>query len=204
MTIVGRMSRAAGVVALLALGALALHELRYMLAFGGGADAALERTGHGYLELLAPLVAAVAVAAVIVSVVAPAALRLSPALGADDSGLTERAAAYAAALLAVHLTQELAEALVHGGHAGIAQALGAGGLAVLPLAMALGALAAFARGWLDRAERGLVTALDREPLPRAPRGAGAPIAPRPARRPLASLGLRFGIARRPPPLAARA
>jgi hypothetical protein len=196
---IARTTRAAGVVALLALGAIALHELRYLAAFGatGGADL---RAGHGYLESLVPLLAAVAVAALAVSVVAPAMLRLAPSLGREDC-VTERAAGYAAALLAVHLAQELTEAALSTGHpASVAGTLGAGGWAVIPLAMALGAVAALARGWLHRAERRLVAVLARAALPRAPRRIGAP-PPAPPRRPLISLGIGFGISRRPPPLA---
>ncbi|HSI79070.1 MAG TPA: hypothetical protein VK919_00320 [Solirubrobacterales bacterium] len=197
MTMLARSGRAAGSVGLLTLGALALHEIRYALAAGQAPGAAIDRAGHGYLELLAPLLAVGAIAALIVSVAAPALLRLSPGLG-DDAQLTERAAAYAAALLAVHLTQELTEGFLEAGHAGIVEALGSGGLVVMPLAMALGAIAAVARGWLDRAERRLVAALALRILPRAPRAVATPVAPR-ALRPLASLGLRFGAARRPPP-----
>jgi hypothetical protein len=193
-----RISRVAGVVGLLSLGALALHELRYLLAFGGGAATELERTGHGYLDLLAPVLVALALATIVVSVVAPAILRAAPSLG-DGGYLTERAAGYAAALLTVHLAQELTEGLLHGGHAGVAHAFEAGGVLVLPLAMALGALAALARGWLERAERRLAAALERGPLPRAPRRIGCgPVAP--TFRTLTTRCLQFGIARRPPPL----
>lgn len=198
MTMLARSGRAVGGVGLLTLGALALHEIRYALAFGGAPGGGIDRAGHGYLELLAPLIAFGAIAALIVSVVAPALLRLSPALG-EDSRLTDRAAGYAAALLVVHFSQELAEGLLHSGHAGVIEALGSGGIVVMPVAMALGAIAAFARRWLDRAERRLVAALSPPvALPRAPRDVARPVAPR-ALRPLASLGLRFGAARRPPP-----
>jgi hypothetical protein len=195
-------TQAAAAVALLALGAIALHELRYLAAFGGSPGADL-RAGHDYMEILIPLLVVLAVAALAVSVVVPAVLRLAPSLGREDC-VTERAAGYAAALLAVHLAQELAEAALSDGHpVSVAGILGAGGWAVIPLAMALGAVAALARGWLHQAERRLAVALARVALPRAPQRIGAP-PPRPPQRPLSSLGLRFGIARRPPPLVQRA
>jgi membrane protease YdiL (CAAX protease family) len=203
MSLAGRTSRVAGSAALLAVGALALHQLRYLLAYGGQAGAELERQGHSYLELAAPLLVACAVALVIASVVVPALLRLAPLLARDACG-TERAAGYAAALLAVYFAQELTEGLLAGGHpAGLAGALGAGGWLALPLAMALGAAASIARGWLYRAERRLSTVLARKRLPRAPRRMPTPTLG-PARPALSSLGLRFGLARRPPPLALRA
>jgi membrane protease YdiL (CAAX protease family) len=202
MSLAGRTSRAAGSAALLAVGALALHQLRYLLAYGGQASAELERQGHSYLDTAAPLLVAAAVALLVVSVLSPALLRLAPVLTRDVCG-TERAAGYAAALLAVYFAQELTEGLLAGGHpAGLVGVLGAGGWLALPLAMALGALASVARGWLYRAERSLATLLGRPRLPRPERRAPAPARP-PARPPLSSLGLPFGLARRPPPLALR-
>ena len=41
-------------VAVLAPAAFAVHQLRFMLAFGGGAGAELQRTGHSYLHSLVP------------------------------------------------------------------------------------------------------------------------------------------------------
>lgn len=194
-----RISRGAGAVGLLAVAALFLHQLRYLVTLGPGAGIEFGRTGHGYLELAIPLVVAFAVAALVVSVVGPAMLRRTSGPG-REWGATERAAGYAAALLAVHFTQEIAEGVVAGHGGVVAAALGPGCFVVLPLAIALGAVASFARGWLRGAERQLVAALDRASLPRAPRHSGEPAALVP-RRALSSLGLRFGIARRPPPLA---
>ena len=198
-----RISRGVGAVALLAIGALVLHQARYMLAFGGGAGAELERTGHGYLELLLPLLVALAAAGLIVSVVGPALLRHAP--GRDrEWGATERAAGYAAALVAVHLTQETAEGLLAAGHSlSLEAVLGTGGFVVLPLAMTLGAIASLVRGSLRRAERRLAVALDRARLPRPPRRAGAPRRAA-VRATLSSQVMPLGRASRPPPLGALA
>jgi hypothetical protein len=203
MRLAARIGRATGGAGVLALGALALHELRYLLAFGADAGAELERQGHSYLETLAPLITALAVAGIVTSVVIPAALQRVPSLRGRDC-TTERAAAYAAALLAVYLAQELTEGILASGHAaGLDGALGAGGWVAMPLAMALGAAAAIARSWLFRAEERLACAFHQLGLPRAPREIGAP-ATAPIRRALSSMALRFGLARRPPPLASRA
>src|SRR4051794_41911668 len=50
--------------ALLGAGALALHELRYLIAYGGDAGRALDEQGHGYLGTVAVLVALAVVASV--------------------------------------------------------------------------------------------------------------------------------------------
>jgi hypothetical protein len=203
MRLAGRTSRAAGSAGLLIIGALVLHQLRYLLAYGGQAGTELERQGHGYLDLLAPLLVAAAAAMLIASVAAPALLRLAPALTRDVSS-TERAAGYGAALLAVYFAQELAEGALASGHpAGLVGVLGASGWLALPLAMAFGAVGAIARGWLYRAERHLATVARRLSLPRAPKRVHAPLS-QPPRRALSSLALRFGLARRPPPLARQA
>jgi hypothetical protein len=203
VSLAARTSRVAGSAALLVLGALVLHQLRYLLAYGGNAGAELQRQGHAYLDLIAPLLIAAAVAMLIASVVMPALLRFATALTRDVSS-TERAAGYAAALLAVYVAQELAEGALAGGHPdGVVGVLGASGWLAMPLAMALGALAALTRGWLYRAERQVAEALAPPRLPRAPKRVHVPLSP-PLPPALSSLALRFGLARRPPPIAQQA
>jgi hypothetical protein len=179
--------------ALLAIAAVALHELRYALV---GAPVA---GGHSYLHVLTPplLVGAVAVAAI--SVLAPAIRRRVPRI-ADPSSGTERAAAYALALLAIFVCQELAEALATGSPADLVAAVaGTGGWLALPLAMALGALVEFARRVLERAEVRVAAAVVRR-APRRAHAASRPLAPDLI--PVWSRPLAFGLSRRPPPLAA--
>ncbi len=177
--------------ALLALGALGVHQLRYLLVTGD-----VSVTGHTYLELLAPLLVGTAIAAIGLSFAA-AALRRRLPKPLDPGCATERAAAYAVGLLAVYLAQELTEGLLVAGHGGAAEILtGAGGWLAVPLAMAFGAFAALAGVWLDRVEASLVPAADRPKLraPRRLRSRTSPELPALAARPLA-----FGLARRPPP-----
>jgi hypothetical protein len=121
-----RLSLRAG--ALLAAGALAVHELRYMVGYGDAAAAG----GHGYLIFVAPLIAV--------------ALALACGVWLARVG---RDAAYArgtltwlgasASLIGVYLVQETIEGLAATGHPGL---LAHGGWTALPLAFAVGALVA--------------------------------------------------------------
>ncbi|MGH2954035.1 MAG: hypothetical protein ACRDK9_08450 [Solirubrobacterales bacterium] len=194
---IARIGAPARAAALLLIGALALHELRYLVAFGAEAPSILAQHGHGYLEWLAPLVVAAAAAAIVASLLAPALLRRLP----DGGGAcTEaRAAGYAVGLLAVFFAQELAEGALLSGHpAGLEGVLAGGGWLALPLAIAFGALAACVAGWLDRAELA-VARLTVARRTRPPKRIGRPVAqPRPLH---ACLDLAFGFARRPPPAA---
>jgi hypothetical protein len=182
--------------ALFALGAVAVHQLRYLLAYGGGVHAAAEHR-HGYLEMAIPVLIGATIGAIAASILVAATRRRLPS-AFDSAATTERAALFALGLLVVYLVQELAEGLLLSGHtAAFAGVLGAGGWLALPLAIAFGALAAFAGEWLDRAELRLGGAF--RPAPRrAPRRAPAPAVVH--LRVLASRPLAFGLSRRPPPV----
>jgi hypothetical protein len=168
-----------------------MHQLVYLVAFGAAPGPA----GHGYLEALWPSLLAAAAVALAGSLLVTALGRIG-ARPVAPSQPTDRAIAYAAALLAVFVAQELAEAVL--AQAGLA-ALAAGGLAAVPVAIALGGLIAWLGGLLDRAEAGLARAL-------APIPAGVPPAlgtrRLPALRPVAPL-LAFGSSGRAPPALAR-
>src|SRR5213080_572900 len=135
----GRLARRAS---LLALGTLALHQLRYALAYGGDASSALAHQGHSYLGDVAPLLVALALSLVCARLVAAALGRL----GADPDRSPGRGAetvAFAAALLAIFLAQELTEGVLAAGHpGGLAAVLPHGGVVALPLALAIGAVIA--------------------------------------------------------------
>jgi hypothetical protein len=188
--------RATGV---LLLGALVLHELRYGLAYGAGADEALARHGHAYLEQLLPALVALSGALIAGALVGPLTGRIGD--GRMGHGPMRRATLYAGLLLAVFSAQELTEAWLAAGHPdGIAALLGHGGWIAVPLSLVLGAIAAVATRGLERVERRIAAA--RPPRPRrwgtAPRASAVPDT---AARPLAIRALAFGLARRPPPQA---
>jgi hypothetical protein len=131
-------------VALFPLGAFAVHQLRYSLAYGSGAARRLSGDGHAYLHRLMPLLV-LTVALALGGLVA----RLARAW---HGGEAERArgrhagalwALAAAGLLAIYVGQELVEGLIATGHPqGLAAILGHGGLWALPAAIAVGGMLA--------------------------------------------------------------
>lgn len=127
--------------ALLLAGALAVHELRYLAAFGTHAEATLARHGHGYLALLTPALAtfmALALAAGLVRAAATPARR-------PEARIARLWPAASAALLGIYVSQELFEGMLVTGHpAGWAGVFGAGGWAAIPLAVVLGLVVALA------------------------------------------------------------
>jgi hypothetical protein len=129
---------------LLPLGVLAVHQLRFQLAFGSAAAARLAREGHGYLALLEPF-------ALLAVVIAAGALigRLARAwqTGGEPtrSSLLRSWALCAVALLAAYCAQELLEGIFAAGHpGGLAGVFGAGGWLAVPLAALVGAALAVA------------------------------------------------------------
>lgn len=128
---------------LLAVAALGLHQLRYLLAFGDGSESALAREGHAYLTLLIVPVLGLAIAVVL----AQALIRVA---GGGPAGATAGAVrlrrvwpAASAGLLCIYAAQELLEGALATGHpAGVAGLVAGGGWVAVPLAIALGALVA--------------------------------------------------------------
>jgi hypothetical protein len=126
--------------ALIAAGALAVHELRYALA-GGGATDALD--GHGYVPL-AGLGCGVLLALACGHLLARVARTRRSGPG-ESGGIGFRLAwtLAAASLLGIFLAQELLEGLLATGRAAsLGAVVGAGGWTALPLAVALGGLVA--------------------------------------------------------------
>jgi hypothetical protein len=125
---------------LLAVAAWAVHEGRYVLAFGASADRALAAQGHAYLGFIGPVVAW-ALVAVAARFVADVARRAAPR--GRPWAFGRLWAASSGALLVVYSVQELAEGWLAAGHpAGAAGVLAAGGWWALVLAIAMGALVA--------------------------------------------------------------
>jgi hypothetical protein len=189
--------RSGRAVALLTLGALALHQLRYTLAFGETAPAALHDHGHDYLALIAPALATIAVA---VAASATLARALRGASSGARRAVPSRALHYAAALLAVYAAQELTEGALSPGHpSGLPGLVAEGGWIAMPLALALGLIAALVARVLDRVEEELAVPARRPRLPRPPAATPSLPATSSTRPPLAALTIAFGLARRPPP-----
>jgi hypothetical protein len=135
----GSRSRA---IALLATGMLVVHQLRFMLAFGGEAHHHLARSGHAYLGFVLPFVGVVLAIAC-----AQFALLIARARGSQGATPAPRFpvtwAAASATLLLAYATQEGVEGtLAHGHPAGIAGIFGSGGWVAVPLSMAIGAVVA--------------------------------------------------------------
>jgi hypothetical protein len=183
--------------ALLGVAALALHQLRYLAATGRHADA-LVAQGHGYLEVLAPVLASLCLATIAGQLLASAAR--SSAGSVPDRAPLRHAASCAVALLTIFCVQELTEAAFSNAYGSPLEVLLADrGWVVLPIAVALGALVSLVFrgvGKLERRVHGtLVPPRRRLPVPLEERYEQPPLCTR------ASLALVFGFSRRPPPFA---
>lgn len=120
--------------------AFAVHQLRFLLAFGGGAGAELKETGHSYLHSVVPwimLVIGLSVGAFLWSLARAASGRRS---------LVNRRLSFARlwlvcalCLLAIYCAQETLEGLFATGHpTGIEGIFGFGGLWSIPSAAGVG------------------------------------------------------------------
>jgi hypothetical protein len=136
----GRLSLRSRAAALLPLAALAVHDLRYRLAYGADAGHELERQGHAYLGIAKPIVG---VLCALVAAELVARLARAWRVGEADARTWSRGRLWAsatAALLAVFFGQELLEGAVFAGHPAGLAVLGAGGWLALPLSVAVGGL----------------------------------------------------------------
>ena len=136
--------------ALLAGGAFALHQLRYLIGYGSRSHHELAAQGHAYLTVVAPLIAVVLLLAA-----ADVVTRLT---GARPGGLGEQPslrrlwAVAAAFLFSAYCLQESLEGLLSSGHpGGVAGVLGHGGWEAGPLAVVIGLVVAFALRVADNA-----------------------------------------------------
>jgi hypothetical protein len=132
--------RVLGRAALMPAAAFAVHELRFVLAFGGHASVELQRTGHSYLHSLVPWV----VLLIAVSVggflwVLGRALSAQTSLPRYTFSLTGLWLVCSAALVAIYVSQEFLEGLFATGHpAGLAGIFGYGGWWSIPAALCVG------------------------------------------------------------------
>jgi hypothetical protein len=156
--------------------AFAVHELRYLLTYGGAAGVELQRQGHSYLHSLVPwmvLLLAVAVGGFLSALGrAMAGQRTVPRYGLSLVGLWLTCSA---CLLAIYVSQEFLEGFFATGHpAGLVGVLGHGGWWAVPAALCVGlVLAAFFHGarWVlgEVASRHVASARPGRSAP-APRG----------------------------------
>src|SRR5947208_17062787 len=97
--------------ALLGAGAFAVHQLRFLLAFGGHAGERLAVEGHAYLAPVAPLAMWLLLALFVQLLAGAAPARLAPAVRLRRLWLGS-----SAALLVVYCAQELLEGMLVNGH----------------------------------------------------------------------------------------
>jgi hypothetical protein len=144
--------------ALISVGALAVHDLRFVLAYRSGASHELSVTGHGYLGDVTP----VAMGALALAIAAFAWRVMNPHVEEARLPSTRRMWAFAAVvLLAVYSSQEWIEGELSSGHAsGLAGIFGSGGWLAVPLAMVVGLVIALLL-------RGAEAAIARSARPRA-------------------------------------
>src|SRR3954462_14385093 len=148
---------------ILAVGAFALHQLRYLLA-SGGSSTELAQEGHRYMSDLLPPLAVLVLAAVLATLI-----RGTEGASPSRAPLARRIAMFAAALLAIFVSQELLEGLMSGHATGLATVLADGGWIALPLAVAIGALGALLVRLLGGAEPAIpLTHVEGPPRARAP------------------------------------
>jgi hypothetical protein len=126
---------------LVPVAAFAVHQLRFLLAFGSGAGAELAETGHSYLHSVVPwimLVVGLSVGAFLFALSRAASGRRSTSSTQGLSFLSLWLAC-AVCLLAIYCTQEFLEGLFATGHpAGIQGIFGLGGLWAIPSAVGVG------------------------------------------------------------------
>jgi hypothetical protein len=192
----GAKGRTLLLAALVAVAVLALHELRYLIGYGGNAGHELAVQGHGYLpgaSVGVLLLAGLGVAQVLLAF--RRALRSATASPAPPFGVLWIASI--CALLAIYCSQELLEGLLATGHPSGFGALAAnGGWSALPLAFGLALIVALALRGVAAAESLVARRARRSGIAvRAPRARR----PRPrGDRPLGSVLARKLASRAPP------
>jgi hypothetical protein len=143
------------VAALLAAGALAVHQLRYVIAYGHESGPALGEQGHAYLAVVAPAVALLMGLAAAAFVVCLLDARGARVARAEASGPLRLWLLSSVSLLLTYAVQEWVEGQLEPGHpAGVAAVFGHGGWTAALLAIAVGGLVALlARGAAAAIER---------------------------------------------------
>jgi hypothetical protein len=141
--------------AVVPIAAFAVHQLRYLLAFGTGASAELQRQGHSYLHSVAPwLVLGLGLAAGALLSSLGRALSGQTTLPRYGFSLLGLWLTCSVCLIAIYASQEFLEGLFATGHpGGLPGIFGYGGWWAIPAALCVGlVLAALLHGarWLLR------------------------------------------------------
>jgi hypothetical protein len=136
---------------MLAGGAFALHQLRYLVGYGDRSHGQLAHQGHAYMTLFAPVVAVA-----LMLLAADFCARLIGARAGRPDGRSPRALELwcmaTACLLAAYGAQETLEGALAPGHpGGVAGVVGHGGWAAIPLAAGIGLAIAVAVSGSERA-----------------------------------------------------
>jgi hypothetical protein len=122
--------------------AFAVHQLRFVLAFGSGAGAELKETGHSYFHSVVPwimLLVGISVGAFLWSLGRAATGRRSTSASKRGISFLTLWFVCASCLLAIYCTQEFLEGLLATGHpTGIEGIFGFGGLWSIPAAIGVG------------------------------------------------------------------
>jgi len=182
-----KLPRLMGRAGLVPVAAFAVHQLRYLLAFGSGAGVQLANSGHSYLHSVVPWMMSlvgVSVGTFLWSLGRSAAGRRS----ASGRGLSFLALwlTCAACLLTIYCAQEFLEGLYVTGHpGGLAGIFGFGGLWAIPSAAGVGLVLAtilYGARWtletVSRHRSAPAAPLQRAPQVALPRDvARAPIGP---------------------------
>jgi hypothetical protein len=136
--------RRIGVIAVMPVAGLAVHQLRYWWAFGGSAGAELQAQGHAYLHSLVPwIVLLLAIAAGVFLSAVGRALGGRVSLARYTLSFVGLWLLCGACLLAIYVCQEFLEGLFATGHpSGLAGIFGYGGWWSVPAALLVGLLLA--------------------------------------------------------------
>jgi hypothetical protein len=184
--------------ALLTSAALALHELRYLVAYGHHSQRALAEQGHAYLGVVHALAGALLAVAAGAFLARVAHARQTGAGEATPPRFAALWLGAAAALVAIYSGQELLEGLLASGHpAGLGALTAHGGFVVLPLALLLGGAVALGL----RGASALVSAMARRARRSRPRSSISPVPAAVHLQPPASVLARHLAGRAPPLLA---
>lgn len=182
--------------ALVTAGLCAVHQLRYLLAYGAGAGDALGRQGHAYLGPALP-----ALSIVLALACARVVLRATGAPAGRSRGAQPLLVAWpvcTATIVVLYAAQESAEGLLAAGHpGGLAGVFGHGGWIAVPLAIVAGLAVAAALRIGDRLQALPPAVLD-DLSAALPRPVAALILPAPYVAALAAQRARRGACRGPP------